>query len=553
MPSRPDQPASANSAPADVRFVAFFLAWADLMGWEVPAIHLRACRWLATCGNLAVFRAFRGFSKSTLLAIYNAWRYHEDPAHRILHQGDKDGTAYKTSRDTKRVLMRHPFTAKLREIRGESAFWWVPGADDERNPSMQAAGITTAITSSRADEIQNDDVEVPRNIQTADAREKMRYRLGEQVHILVPDGRKLFIGTPHTHESIYDEMERLGADCLTIRMFEQEFRVENATKTRYRLTFVPEYVFFGIGPEARLLREKHDYRLHGNEIEFASVPNALIDFYTGCAWPSRFTRAELSKRRKETRTINEWDSQYQLHSKPVTEMRLDPARIIPYDAEPRLHHTNSTTSMWLGKARIAGMSLRWDPASGKLKSDVSAVAMVLQDEQGRRYWHRCIRLTGDVAEFADDGKTIIGGQVWQLCDLVEEFSAPRIVIETNGIGQFAPAVLKAALKQRRLHCGVKDESAVLNKDRRILEAFEPIMSSGMLWGHVSVLDGPTWNQMRDWVPGVPNQPDDYLDAGAGAITETPERIRAQMVGNPTDPSRQDWRPQSGVYEVELEY
>ena len=38
------------------------------------------------------------------------------------------------------------------------------GATDERNPSMQAAGILSNITSSRADEVQNDDVEVPRNI-----------------------------------------------------------------------------------------------------------------------------------------------------------------------------------------------------------------------------------------------------------------------------------------------------------------------------------------------------------------------------------------------------
>lgn len=548
MASSREQPPS----PADVRFLAFFLAWAEVMGWEVPGIHIRACRWLATCGNLAVFRAFRGFSKSTILAVYNAWRYTEDHTYRILHQGDKDGTAYKTSRDTKRVLMRHPFTARLREIRGESAFWWVPGADDERNPSMQAAGITTAITSSRADEIQNDDVEVPRNIQTPDAREKMRYRLGEQVHILVPGGRKLFIGTPHTHDSIYDEMERLGADCLTIRMFEQEHRIEQASTRRCALPFVPEYVFLGIGSEASLLREGLDYRLHGKTIEFASVPNALIDCYAGCAWPERFTLDELEKRRRETRTINEWDSQYQLHSKPVTEMRLDPARIVPYAVEPALRRANGAASLWLGRIRIVGMALRWDPSSGKINSDVSAVALILQDEYGRRYWHRSIKLTGDVAEFADDGKTITGGQVWQLCDLVEEFHVPRIVIETNGIGQFAPAVLKAALKQRRLQCGVKEEPAVSNKDKRILEAFEPIMSSGMLWAHVSVLDGAVWDQMRDWIPGVPNQPDDYLDAAAGAITEAPERIRAEMVGKPTYDMTEDWRPYSGVYEVELE-
>ena len=545
------QPNRAPLESADVRFLAFFLAWADLMRWKVPAIHLRACAWLATRGDLAVFRAFRGFSKSTILAVYNAWRYSEDKTYRILHQGDQDKTAYKTSRDSKRVIMRHPFTARLREIRGESAFWWVPGADDERNPSMQAAGILSGITSSRADEIQNDDVEVPKNITNAEAREKMRYRLGEQVHILVPGGRKLFIGTPHTHDSLYDEMERMGADCLTIRMFEREHRIEAATAMRYALPFVPEYVFAGIGEDSQLLAEGRDYRLDDRVIHFAKAHGCLIDCYSGCAWPERFDRKELALRRRETRTINEWDSQYQLHSKPVSQLRLDPARIIPYAVEPRIHYANKSASMWLGKVRIVGMAMRWDPSSGKINSDVSALALILQDEHGRRYLHRVEKLMGEVAEFAEDGKTITGGQVWQICNLVESFSVPRVTIETNGIGGFAPAVLKAALKQRKLICGVSTEQATINKAKRILEAFEPLISSQVLWAHVSVLEGPLSAQMRDWNPAATNQPDDYLDAGAGAITETPERIQSRQTAPATE-RREDWRPTSEALEVELE-
>ena len=59
-------------------------------------------------GSLAVLRCFRGFGKSTLLAIYNAWRYYKDPTDRILHQSESDPTAYKTSRDTQNVIRNHP-------------------------------------------------------------------------------------------------------------------------------------------------------------------------------------------------------------------------------------------------------------------------------------------------------------------------------------------------------------------------------------------------------------------------------------------------------------
>ena len=532
-------------------YAEFFHIWAEAQGWQVPLFHYRIADWLESRGDIGVLQVFRGAAKSTHLAIYNAWRYYRDPAYRILHQGDQDGTAYKTARDTKNVLMRHPLTRSMPEPTGEISFWWVPGANDARNPSMQAAGILSNITSSRADEIQNDDVEVPRNIATPEAREKLRFRLSEQTHILVPGGRILYVGTPHTHDSIYDEEGRKGADVLKIPLFAQEKRIENAP-ARVECNFVPDFVFAGIGEFTTVLKVGIDYQMVDGAIMFATAPGVTIDLYAGCAWPERFDRKEIVKRRKKCRTINEWDSQYQLHSKPISETRLDPAKIVAYAVEPEIRHVNRTASMWLGKVRIVGMSMRWDPSSGKIDSDVSAAALLLQDEHGRRYLHRAIALTGEIAEFAEDGKTIIGGQVWQLCDLVERFSVPRAVIETNGIGQFAPAVLKACLKQRKLQCGVAAEPSILNKNKRILEAFEPVISARMLWAHVSVLDGPLWDQMKDFNPETKNQADDYIDVAAAAITDTPERIKAKETGEPgVGPA--DWRPNSGVHEVELAY
>lgn len=540
----------------EATFAAFFGVWAAERGWVVPDIHWLAVDWLETRGSPAVLLCFRGFGKSTMLAIYNAWRYYRDPTYRILHQGDQDGTAHKTARDTRAVLERHPWTRGLK-LRGEVSFWWVPGADDERNPSMQAAGILSNITSSRADEVQNDDVEVPKNIQTPEAREKLRYRLGEQTHILVPGGRKLYIGTPHTHDSLYDEQQRAGADCLTIRMFSSEHRIEVSTDAEYPVPFEPEFIFAGIGAPARMLRRVKDYIYKRGRLLLKSPDGSALDCYAGIAWQDRFTPDELLIRRRECRTLNEWDSQYQLHSKPITGTRLDPDRIEAYDCEPMMRRANGKAVMMLGNARIVGAVLRWDPSSGKLTSDVSAVAVVLQDEEGRRYLHRVARLLGEVAEFAEDGKTITGGQVAGLCDLVAQFNLPRITIETNGIGKFSPAIVMAALKQRNLRgVGVSEEHAVINKNRRILEALEPLLlTAGQLWAHVSVFDGPLPNQMKQWNPAVKDQPDDYVDVVAGAVTEQPERIVRAVVpsGIPDGRGADDWRPSAGVHDVILEF
>lgn len=546
----------------DRSFAAFFGEWAYTRGWDVPDVHWDAVTWLEDRGPLAVLRCFRGFGKSTLLAIYNAWCYWRDPSYRILHQGDQDRTAYKTARDTRHVLQHHPFTRGCAELllRGSESFWWVSGSTDERNPSMQAAGITSNITSSRCDEAQNDDVEVPRNITNPEARAKMRYRLGEQTHCMVPGARQLFIGTPHTHDSLYDEMERMGADCLTIRMFKHERRFEDVKPGRHAVGFRPELVLAGIHAGTALLVEGEDYVLRdgGTVIEFLRPRDGIVDCYAGCAWPQRFTSAEMVSRRRKCKTVNEWDSQYQLHSRPLHEVRLDPARFRRYEVEPVLRHANRETALWLGRARIVSAACRWDPAGGKVGSDVSALAVVLSDEFGNRYWHRAVALEGEVAEFAADGKTITGGQVHRIAQVVKSLAIRRVTVENNGVGTFAPAILKAALKQARVHdCGVAEEPSTTNKNRTILEAFEGPLGSGKLWAHASVLDGPVWAQMRDWNPAVKSQPDDFLDAGAKALAETPERIGriappADARWIPRGQERDDWRPSAGVFEVELE-
>jgi len=545
---------SASPAKNKATLLAFFLEWAEVKRWEVPAIHVQACHWLEHCGDLAVLRCFRGFGKSTLLAVYNAWRYYSNPKYRILHQGADDQMAYKTSRDTQHVLRNHPWTAGMLPDRpGPVEQWWVEGSDDPRNASMFAKGITSTTTSSRADECQNDDVEVPKNIQNPEAREKMRARLGEQVHIMVPGAKQMFIGTPHTHDSLYDEQEKLGADCLTIRMFASEYRIEEGRETRYRLPFVPEVVFFGIGKTARLLQPGVDYRNTQDGIEFASPPMGLVDCYGGCAWPERFDNAELLKRRRKTRTINEWDSQYQLHSKPVGQQRLAPERMLAYDIEPTIRHANGEAMLMLGDVRLVGAKARWDCSLGKIKSDASAVSIIFTDDVGRLYWHRSVALEGELEVLASDDRTLIGGQVKQLIDLLAPLQVPSITIETNGPGGFVPAIARKHLK--RLGIAVREDFEKENKQQRILDAFEAPLSSGFLWAHVSVLDGPAAKQMADFDPLQKNQPDDYIDSAAGAIAETPVRVGriiGQVSGNPNGKGREDWRPGSGVHEVELE-
>lgn len=560
--------ASPERDPSTVSFLTFWVLWARAQGWTVPLLHVRVCTWLETCdAPERVLMVFRGAAKSTIYAGYKAWKFYRDHSRRSLVWSADGPTAEMLTADVINLLRNHPLTAPLLAGRkpGRKRFW-VNGAKDARNASMRAVGVDSNATGARADDVDFDDVEVPGNIETPEARQKLRYRISDSTHILVPGGQATYIGTPHTMDSIYPELIAGGAAVLKIPLFAHVKRhIDTAGATRYRFDFpIHEdglYVLAGIHKGARMLAEHRDYVVDGQEIVFAAPPGVVLDICTGCAWPDRFTRDEIALRRRKTRTLNAWDSQYLLEAKPLADIRLDPDKLPIYAAEPEFRTANKHPQLWLGKARIAGAAMRWDPSSGKLRSDTSALALVFQDEHGVRYWHRQEGLIGEIAVFDDrDHKTITGGQVAAICDQVQKFRVRRVTVETNGIGGFAPTVLRAALKQRGLVCGVTEVTATAQKNKRILEAFEPLILSRMLWVHVSVADGPMPTQMKEWNPAVTNQPDDHLDAGAGAVTDQPERLDfsertvagGQPLRNRNAQHDDDWRPGAGVFDAELE-
>lgn len=543
----------------NVSFVAFMLMWDEHINLNTPDCHIKIANWLENKDDIAVLMCHRGIGKSSILAKYNAWRFYCDKHDQILHQSESDPTALKISRATQSILRRHPLTQSILQEGNINVERWSIEKLENADPlhfSMLAKGIMSNVTSARAKEAQNDDVEVPRNITTPDLREKLRDRLDEQTHILVPGGTKLFLGTPHTHDSLYDELIRNGADHLIIKLFQHEKRIEAKEGNVFYVGFKPEIVFTGIYNTTELLEENNHYKYHQGYIELVSPFDGLIDCYADVSWPERFTPEDIFKRRKETRTINAWDSQYQLHSKPVTESRLDPDRIRVYDVEPNIISANNEVTMMLGNTRIIGATASWDPSLGKVKSDASPFTLLLTDAKGHLYWHICEPLQGELAVFGHNDQ-IIGGQVIQICNFVIKYQIPSVVIETNGIGGFAPNLLRQAFKSSGIRCGIIENHETRNKQIRILEALEAPLQSRFLWAHIHISDeenSPVFPQMRDFNPALTNQPDDYIDSLAGAVLRTPVRI-GKVVQNRKAISANiaSWRPNSGQYQAKIGY
>lgn len=536
--------------PGETSFLAFFLIWARVQGWKVPDLHVRICLWLDTCdARVRVLMVFRGAAKSTIYAVWKAYKLWKNRAHRSIIYAADDKVAGKLTRDTLNVLRRHPLCVGMLPAKPGALSFWVNGSTDARNPSMQAVGINSNSVGSRADDADFDDVEVPKNIKTPEARLNIRQKMEEATHILVPGGQKTFVGTPHTHDSIYPEQIEGGAAVLKIPLFESVVRYESTDRaTRYRFNFTPGpdglYVLRGIFKFARLLVEGIDYRVEGQEVVFDKPPSDVLDICAHCAWPERFTRAEIEQRRKETRTLGAWDSQYQLEAKRIEGTRLDPSRIIPYAVHPEVRMMNRVPTLWIGKRQMVGAIGWWDCSLGKINSDASALVFLFTDATGRLYLHLCVGLTGEIED-----------QCTQVRNYAAQFHMPAVAVETNGPGGFVPALLRKALRgapgEKAVHCAVLERYAVVNKQKRILDSWEAPLSAGFLYAHVDVLSGPLWDQLSDFNPTLTNQPDDYIDSGAGAIAETPVRI-GNLVGKPTGGADEDWRVGSGTHEVEFE-
>jgi len=294
----------------DFRFKHFFAVYALEKGWDVPQFHFEICDFLEETREAnkdAVLQVFRGAAKSTIAAIYIAYTLWKNNSFRFLVQSADDDLATMMTRDSREILLTHPECENMLTGKPSEHFFWIDKSTDKRNPSVRASGIMSNTTGGRADEVIFDDVEVQKNVETTTLRDKLRKRMGEATHILVPERRKVYIGTPHTEQSIYPEIEAKGVAVFKLPLLTHNQRLDESEVTEL-IVNIPTgdlLVFHGN-------KFIDDYKLEGNKLTFNKPISGLIDLYSGNIWPARFTKEEIIKRRKDCLSLNEWDSQYML-------------------------------------------------------------------------------------------------------------------------------------------------------------------------------------------------------------------------------------------------
>ena len=461
----------------------FVWIWNQTQHLSTPKHHRRMCRYLKDawdCRQNSLLMAFRNSGKSTLVGLFCAWVLKENPDCRILILSADYELAKKMVRNIKRIIERHPLTASLKPAQKDqwaSDRFTVCRPGELRDPSVLARGLGANITGCRADLIVCDDVEVPKTCDTPAKRADLRQKLSELDFVLVPGGMTLYVGTPHAFETIYDPAP-------------------------------------------------------GGFLADFNVLKLPIFTKDGSSWwPERFSMDKIKAIQTRSGPAK-FASQMLLQPCRLTEGRLDTDKLCWYTGALDYRETNQTAELRIMNTRMTGVSCWWDPSFGKPeKGDSSVIACVFQDNDGFYYMHDVAYLT------VDNSDESAARQCDQVADFVDRNHIPAVHIETNGLGKFLPEILKRTLARRHLRCAVLPEVSRTQKEQRILDAFDAILSNRALRVNESVKRTPFYTEMRDWVPFSKSK-DDGIDAVAGCLLSVPVRLPRCFVQPIQKP---DWR------------
>ena len=232
------------------------------------------------------------------------------------------------------------------------------------------------------------------------------------------------------------------------------------------------------------------------------------------AWPEMFPVEKIH----ELETIvgpRHFSAQMMLEYVAEERIRLDPGAIHFYenDFDYRLGR--------IGQNMISGVSFYWDPSSGHTKSDGSVCALIYRDDkQKTAFVHDMLYMTvpdEDIHPLATQCETVI--------DFMRKHKLTRIGIETNGIGNALPEILRQVAYTKQLPINILQISNHAKKETRILNALEPMMATGRLYMHKKLQQTMLLAEMLAWSPMGSAEHDDGLDALAGALTMSTWPIR----------------------------
>ncbi len=447
-------------------FLEFVWIWDKINHLSVPTHHKKIGRFLSrlfyqTERRYALLMAFRNSGKSTLMGLFCAWVLTQNANLKILILSADMDLARKMSGHIQRILQIHPCCIGLKPL----------------HPQEWASGRLT----------------VSRSISDRDpsvlAKGLFSNLTGCRADIIICDDVEV-PKTANTAAKRKDLRQRLN-------------------ELNYILS--PNGMILYVGtPHA----QESIYQVKDN---WQKLILPIMDESGNPTWPERFDLNKIQQIQSVS-SHSKFASQMMLQPMAPDDRRLDPSHLKPYSDELNYYEANHSALLTLAGKKLISGSAWWDPAFGRVKGDKSVIACIFTDCEGHLYLHRIQYL--DVPDHTDAPQY----QCQKVIQFLRENYLPALYIETNGIGQFLPALLKQELAKAHLSCAVIEKHSHQNKMERILGAWEAPLLNGQISAHHSIFQTPLIQEMQDF-NACHSRHDDGLDAVAGCLLNEPIRLQ----------------------------
>jgi hypothetical protein len=194
-------------------FAVFLEIIFPYIGLKAHPCQLEFARFVSSPHERKLAMAQRDMGKSNCLAALVCWYLYRDPDDTIVVASATEKRAVDICRQAKNLikacpLLQHMAPAKD-DLDGERRFnvgnRTIKAAKD---PSVSAYGINAGMTGAHGNKVIGDDLEIPENSMTPEAREKIRERV-RGFESIINDGHDTsitLVGTPQTMESFYFDL-----------------------------------------------------------------------------------------------------------------------------------------------------------------------------------------------------------------------------------------------------------------------------------------------------------------------------------------------------------
>lgn len=449
---------------ADFRNFVFKI-WQHLGLPSPTGVQYDIAIWLQHGPKRLVTEAFRGVGKSWITAAFVLWLLYCDHDRKIMVVSASATKANEFSTFCLLLIRDVPFLKHLapgHDQRRSLVAFDVGPAKPDQSPSVKSVGITGQLTGSRADVIVADDIEVPHNSDTQGKRDRILELIKEFDAVLkpLPTSRIIYLGTPQTEQSVYNELPKRG---YVIRIWPARYPTDTNT---YGSRLAPK-IAKALAADPSLAGKPTDpMRFHDEDLRERELSYGRSGFALQFMLDTALSDA----------------NKFPLKLGDLIVHPCDPYRA-PIDfawaSSPDLKYELPTVGllgdryyrpMWCSNdfAAYEGVVMAVDP-SGRGKDETAyAVVRVLH---GRLF---LVASGGFLGGYED--ATLQG-----LLKVAKKYSVRKIITEPNYGGGMFTKLLQSAAQQHYPECGIEEaEWSTTAKELRIVDTLEPVLNQHRL-------------------------------------------------------------------------